>query len=70
MSQFDWVIPVPNQEEILSQIKVTNRFTSKKYEEDDKQISEDEEQISEDEESFFGECVPDIFFCNSILKSF
>lgn len=68
MSQFDWVIPVPNQEEILSQIKVTNRFTSKKYEEDDKQISEDEEQISEDEESFFGECVPDIFFAIQYLN--
>ena len=34
MSQFNWVIPVQNQEEKLSPIKVTNRFTSKKYEED------------------------------------
>lgn len=71
MSQFDWVIPVPNQEEILSQvpnqeenlsqIKVTNQFTSKNYEEGDK-------QISEDEESFFGECVTDIFFTIKYLN--
>lgn len=63
MSQFDWVIPVQNQEEKLSPIKVTNQFTSKKYEEDD-------EQISEDEESFFGECVPDIFFTIQYLNHY
>ena len=45
MSQFDWVIPVQNQEEKLSPIKVTNQFTSKKYEEDGEQISEDEESF-------------------------
>ena len=63
MSQFNWVIPVQNQEEKLSPIKVTNRFTSKKYEEDD-------EQISEDEESYFGECVPDIFFTIQYLNHY
>ena len=63
MSQFNWVIPVQNQEEKLSPIEVTNRFTSKKYEEDG-------EQISEDEESYFGECVPDIFFTIQYLNHY